>query len=552
MKFSYKTKSKAVKATLTVALILLLVALNILLPFLSQKGLFYPDLTPESLYSVTDAMYEVCDKITAPVTITFCDEPDKLLGNSAMRYVYILAQKVAKRNENIEVKTVDIEKNPTAVYDYRTTSASQIKKDDVILSCGKRYRIYNVSSFYTVSSDGANGGRYWSFNGEEKLATGLLSVSSVAQPFVYFAYSHGEKYFVEETDTENAHLLAGSDPSVSAFHYLMRDAGLSVGYINLDTDEIPENCVLLVLNGTKEDYVTEDIYAFGEVSPLDKVHTYLSQKKGSVMVFKDPEAGALEELDQFLAQWGITYHNNTLIKDNTAFVGESHETLLATYTTAEDEMSAGVYADLADMASPPRTAVPHSGYLSMAWKHSEQTGSSTSAVNGYFSPFLSSSAGAYAYTLGGALANAKAQSFCLAALSAKVYTDAYTNYNYYSYVFASAGTGLCDNAYVGEASFGNYDVLFSLVRYLSRTDEYAGTELGGTSYNSENMGGKVHLYGDRSEADTPVRDNKGNIVRIYEGLTSTAKWIWSVSLLLLPTLTVGIWGLVKLSGRKRK
>ena len=124
MKRFYQKQSKAVKSALTVALILLVAALNVLLPFLSQKALFYPDLTPESLYTVTDAMYEICGKISSPVTITFCDEPDRLLENSAMRYVYILAQKVASRNENIKVKTVDIEKNPTAVYDYRYDRSS--------------------------------------------------------------------------------------------------------------------------------------------------------------------------------------------------------------------------------------------------------------------------------------------------------------------------------------------------------------------------------------------------------------------------------------------
>ena len=119
-------------------------------------------------------------------------------------------------------------------------------------------------------------------------------------------------------------------------------------------------------------------------------------------------------------------------------------------------------------------------------------------------------------------------------------------------MFASAGTGLCDNAYVGEASFGNYDVLFSLVRYLSRTDEYASTELGGTSYNSENMGGKVLIYCDLSETDTAVRDDRGNIVRIYEGLTSTATWIWAVSFTVLPALIVSIYGIVTLAKRKYK
>ena len=49
MKRFYQKQSKAVKSAFTVALILLVAALNVLLPFLSQKALFYPDLTPESL-----------------------------------------------------------------------------------------------------------------------------------------------------------------------------------------------------------------------------------------------------------------------------------------------------------------------------------------------------------------------------------------------------------------------------------------------------------------------------------------------------------------------
>ena len=60
-------------------------------------------------------MDALCDRLQGDITVTFCDAPDRLLGNEALRYVYILARQLERYTSRITVKAVDITRNPTAV-----------------------------------------------------------------------------------------------------------------------------------------------------------------------------------------------------------------------------------------------------------------------------------------------------------------------------------------------------------------------------------------------------------------------------------------------------
>ena len=541
-------RSKAGRATLVSLVAALVLLSNLLLLTLSTKGVFYPDLTPEALYTVTPALHEVCEKLSGEITITFCNDPDKLLENTASRYVYILAQMLAKRHDHIRVETVNIRKNPTAVYPYRPTSATVIDPDDVIISSGGRYRVYAADSFWTVSGE-QNEGRYWSFNGEYKLATAMLSVTAVTKPYVYFTYGHGEAFYVSPDDTKNSHLLPMSQESMKPFYDLLLSEGLEVGYLDGDNlTSIPEDCVLLVMNNPQEDYTDPDIFALADNSATDVIHRYLAQRSGAFMLFADPRV-TLPNLEQMMSHWGIHY-DGVSVRDSTSPTGDA-EILSAELNRDQNEMSYGVYQDMAALQTPPRLMMPHSGSVSTSWVTHEGATSSTANVTAYYSAFLRSSKEAYAYhPHTGNLASEGAKAFDLCALSTRIRTDATTSEAYFSYVFGSACPEMIEGEYLSDAAYGNYDVMFALVRYISRTDEYASMDLGGTSLNSVSMGGKQIIYGDLSATPVDVYQN-GKIVFTYAALTRSAK-AWLTALTVgLPVLASALVGVAIYLRRRR-
>ena len=100
-------KTKIGRTVLVCGIALLVVAANLLACLGVVNGAFYPDLTPEALYTVTPALHDICDKLSGEIKMTLCDDPDKLLDNVESRYVYILAQQLAKEHDQITVETVN-------------------------------------------------------------------------------------------------------------------------------------------------------------------------------------------------------------------------------------------------------------------------------------------------------------------------------------------------------------------------------------------------------------------------------------------------------------
>ena len=198
-------KRNALTLALCVGLAVLLLALNLLLPVLLGNGAIYPDLTREGLYTLTDGFLAEVEKVEEDVDIVFLTDRDYLLRNYETRYVYIMCEKLAKVNDRIHVKHLDLTKDPHAADEYLASKATTLAWNDVIVASRGRYKVLNALSFFTSEND-----EYVSFNGEYRLATALLSVTRYPDgPYAYFAVGHGEDYYVAGDE--------GSDPSLSLF-----------------------------------------------------------------------------------------------------------------------------------------------------------------------------------------------------------------------------------------------------------------------------------------------------------------------------------------------
>ncbi len=540
----------AVYTAVSVLILLAVLLVNISINAAKLALNSYIDLTPEELYTLSDELKSEIGGITDEVTVTFCADPDVLLGNYETRYIYIMLRAIEQMMPNIQVVTHNVKLNPTAVQQYRTTSASTIDWNQIIVSCGQRYRILSASAFWSFDS---TGGDYWAYNGEYKIATALLSITAVSRPVAYFTVGHGERVY----DPENE--LAPGNAETRAFYHLLLDQGLEVKTLRLDEVEaIPEDCVLLIMNGPERDYTPDPAgtladnswYYLHDTSPVEKLDRYLDEA-GAMMIFKNPDA-VLPVLEEYLREWGIRYVNGLTVKDArrampdvTAAEGERSKLIAVYPDKSANAIGYSLFSDIADLTAAPKTIVADTGYLLCDWvDNSKYISNYTSAMN---SAVLLSSPSAVAYNAAGARAD-EAGNYTLASITARVYTEDVADY--YSYVFSAATTRLTSSDYLDNSTYANYDVLFSAVRTISRVDAYAGDALGGLNMNSEKYGGKQLITGTISDTDEDIYKN-GKVIFTYLGLTESGKTWWTL-LILLPVFVLPVLGIVRFVRRKNR
>ena len=140
MRFFHSSRRGAWALAITAAVLVAVVLLNIGASALFGGRLLFWDLTNESMYRLNDATVNLMKQTVTEakelhkdgeqdekVTILFCADPDLLVQNEQMRYVYYTARTLAKKFPSfIDLKTVDVWSNPSSVDPYRINSYSSI------------------------------------------------------------------------------------------------------------------------------------------------------------------------------------------------------------------------------------------------------------------------------------------------------------------------------------------------------------------------------------------------------------------------------------------
>ena len=521
---------------ITAAVLAVMLVGNLLLAFCAQAFHLHVDLTDESLYTMSDDFITELGRTKGDVTIIFCAEPDILLSDETTRIVYYMAVEMSLKFDRFHVETVDIERNPGAVAAYKTTSATTFNWDSIIIASDTGYKIRDAASFWLYTEDGTSA---WSYNGEYEMASAILSLLSVEKPKVCITYGHGE---------------AMPDAArMRAFYQLIPDKlNAELVFIDLDTQEIPKDCVLLIMDGPTEDYVGnplnyEDYQSgydnvgdyYGYVSPTEKIERYLDNF-GAFFVLKDPFV-KLPVLEDFLETWGITF-TDTLIKDST--IASSNRTrLVASYADAEKHaLGHSLYSAIASLATAPSAIVENTGAIQTPWEDNYRYFSS--AYTALYSPVLLSPNSAQAYNAKDELVNRDGD-YHLVSIVNRSYFEPETGNSQYAYIMAAATTAIIDDAYMTDKAYANPEVIFAALRTMSSTKNFAAMDV---TINSENYGGKILINHDIYSKDTEVFiygtfDSEGNIViKQVAGLGEGVRLAYTVVLLALPTVAVAGFG----------
>jgi len=305
---SRKLRYGGVTAILTACIIAVVIIVNVIFSALAQKLLWYADLTPEMMFTLSDnaidllengdpefedstSPIEMVDKLRAEnpdedlmIRIIFCDDPDAWTENTSMRYVYETAKQMEDAfPDHIRVENVNIIWNPSAVSGYAGVTTTS-----VVVEFGTEYRVRSLNQFYVYNTEDTTEAP-WAYNGEKILASAILAVTRAVSPIACFTTNHDEALY---------------DPELAL---TLEIAGFRVQTINLATDEIPANCRLMVVYNPMKDFMVSDGGITSDIDEIEKLDAFLDGTN-SMMVFMSPTlTKPLTNFEEFLAEWGISY-----------------------------------------------------------------------------------------------------------------------------------------------------------------------------------------------------------------------------------------------------
>ena len=323
-KLRYGGTSVAITALVIAAIIIV----NVVFSLLTERFRWYADLTPDLHFTISDECFdlilesdeaededspiEMLDKFRAEnkqynadnglskgdegyrdeevkVNILFCQERDILEADETTNYVVQNAEELrAKFPDYITTEYRDSKTNPSRFTKYLVSNTDTIDIDSVIIECGTEYRVRTLRSFFIFLNDEAYG-----YNGEKAFASSILAVTRAEAPLACYTVNHGET-------------IMGKDANgnyVYSFFSVLEDAGYKYMPIDLSTQEIPEECRILITFDPKSDFLSGKDGVSAE-SEIDKLDAFL-EDRNSYMVFISPDTGELPQLEEFLGDWGL-------------------------------------------------------------------------------------------------------------------------------------------------------------------------------------------------------------------------------------------------------
>jgi len=376
-----KLRYGGVTAALTALIIAAIIVVNVIFSALTQKFLWYADMTPPLLFTLSEncidllkngdeefnsaSTTQTIDAIRAEkraedptfkdedlmVRLIFCDTATAWKENTTRLYVHQTAEQLeAAFPDYIEVVEHDILWNPSAVSQYEGVNSTT----QVIIEFGTEYRVRSLDDFYLYEDD--TNTTLWAYNGEKVFASSILSVTRAESPVAGIVTNHGEQVTAEFVNTlelagfkvEEVDLSAKPDESYT-------------GDIK-DYSPIPKNCRLLVICNPSADFVEagerEDDTQLNEIDRLDDFLVgEVTGMKGSLMVFIASET-RLDNLENYLSEeWGVVFNRDEatsaphrVIDESQSLDYEIGSTIRAEYVTegAGSQLTSPLWENLAN------------------------------------------------------------------------------------------------------------------------------------------------------------------------------------------------------------
>lgn len=504
----YKRKSRNIRRIITLSVLCFVIAINIVFSILASKNLWFTDisdtryikdeftlytLTPEFENLIKTKVITEIDKVNKErsnrgeedisLKIIFCSDPDLVIGDTYFKYANYTARQLEKAfPEHIKVEYINVNKNPSAVQKYKINSASSIYSSSVIVEFGSEFAQIGYNAFFTANSDTD---APWAYNGEKRFAATIMSLTRAESPIMCITTNHGEDIYLSDGNI---------NPEYTEFLEVAKGAGYIPMPIDLEKDEIPENCRMIVTFNPKEDFKAFGNLSESGVSEIEKLDKFID-KSYNFMYVCDRETPYLENLEEYLEEWGIKVARkenlvgeleNIYVLDTEMNVdsGKGNK-LMAKYATSGK--GSALVTDLLNLSYPPKAIFSDCTYIEASENYTknyviadELNGIEAHDYYKYFkngvarnmyNVFTANSTASA--ILGGDVYEMATEErlFPLMTITHEMRDIQEDNYNTVddaSYVFAVSSTSFFKNEMLESDAYGNTDILLSVFRQTSR------------------------------------------------------------------------------------
>ena len=309
----------------------------------------------------------------------------------------------------------------------------------------------------------------------------ILAVTRAEAPICCITSNHGETLFDEDGKYKEEY---------STFIKLIEGAGYIPQILDLEKEEIPEDCRMMITFDPQNDFKAFGNLGENGVSEIEKLDKYLDEANSFFYVC-GADAAILTNLEEYLVEWGIKVARlednagnlyNYVLEDKIAATDSGEGVYFAgEYFT--DGLGGTLTEDMRDRNYPPQvvfgnsTAIlPADNYMKYYTTADETTGTPSYAYYSYYRngvnremfDVFTSTATATATVNGEDHEIAtELNRFKLMTVThelRQIQEDNYTSVNRGSYVIALASTEFLKNEILDSTAYGNTDVVLSTLR----------------------------------------------------------------------------------------
>lgn len=322
-----KFKYGSLAIALTVVFIAVTITANAIITSLFSKYWIYTDLTSNDLFTLSPEAEALLksDLIKNDIEIKFAIPEDTIATSSRMLMIYSCALAYAEASKDLEhkitVNCYDAYLYPSEFADYKTLTGGEWSDSNVVIETANGTPIvYTMSNFFSVDSDS---GKEMGFSGERRFLSAFFQLAGVEKPVICFTSGHGEPIGTNEDKTSNEYI---------DFFTMLGDWGFETQIVDLQKEELDENCRLVIVLDPKKDFVSKDLDTMGARSEIDKIDEYMATEYGSMMVFAGPTGSEFPVLNEYLEQWGVQINTTQKITDTTNAISTNNTTFTVEYS----------------------------------------------------------------------------------------------------------------------------------------------------------------------------------------------------------------------------